>query len=607
MGVRSYAPPLLILVAIACEPWVSPRFVVPVDDAPALEGVFVAPSRPENAASDLLAAATNATRVVVVGSSGSLRGRGRGAFVDGHDIVVRVNGAPVGGYEDDVGNRTDVRVAWEGGLLDGIDRDVGVARLATLLVTTSLGAHATAEASPATDALPSVIAVANTWTRRLFEHQLGENAVPSTGFQALAFAIAWTTHVGAPPPTAVGFGACSCVHYYDCHGALSEHADWMQDEMLGVDGGHAFATEAFLRQRWHEAGVIRLVDDGSTVQDVQAATEARISVAQAVVVLVVSVAIVAMCARSCDIVPRLSRLALRGALQSWYVAGAVAMMAMGPFLVSMTRNAYGGYDYTPFTVLLTIEAVKLLVATGLAATSFWSVDDGAAFAAPAILYTVNNYIVFVALRHCDAGSFQVLSSLKILFTALLLRLVHGRPMGALKTVGLVLLACGASTLDVKDGDSEGAVLLSVLSCFLSSAASVHAELLLKRKGGIHAQNVCLYGWCCVFNLCILLRRYPGALLAGGYFDGYTPWVWLLVCNNALLGLTLSAILKYADNLVRVYAQVVATVMTVALQTMAGIHTLDVHLATAIVVIACSVYVYNHKDASLLLLQDEERT
>ena len=73
----------------------------------------------------------------VVGSSGVLKGGGLGGEIDGHEAVIRVNAAPVGGYEADVGHRTTWRVlaskawalwrntsAWS--VATGTARDTGV-------------------------------------------------------------------------------------------------------------------------------------------------------------------------------------------------------------------------------------------------------------------------------------------------------------------------------------------------------------------------------------------------------------------------------------------------------------------------------------------------
>uniref|UniRef100_A0A3B5R9R4 CMP-N-acetylneuraminate-beta-galactosamide-alpha-2,3-sialyltransferase 1 n=1 Tax=Xiphophorus maculatus TaxID=8083 RepID=A0A3B5R9R4_XIPMA len=48
----------------------------------------------------------------VVGNSVNLRGSGYGSLIDGHDIVIRMNGGPTTGYEKDVGTKTTHRVLY---------------------------------------------------------------------------------------------------------------------------------------------------------------------------------------------------------------------------------------------------------------------------------------------------------------------------------------------------------------------------------------------------------------------------------------------------------------------------------------------------------------
>ena len=61
----------------------------------------------------LLERVRSTSRVAVVGASGNLKYRGRGGEIDAHDVVVRINGPPIVGYEAEVGERTDVRVGWD--------------------------------------------------------------------------------------------------------------------------------------------------------------------------------------------------------------------------------------------------------------------------------------------------------------------------------------------------------------------------------------------------------------------------------------------------------------------------------------------------------------
>ncbi|XP_026045966.1 ST3 beta-galactoside alpha-2,3-sialyltransferase 7 [Astatotilapia calliptera] len=55
------------------------------------------------------------TRCVVVGSGGILHGSHLGSHIDQYDIIIRLNNAPVHGFERDVGSRTTIRLTYPEG------------------------------------------------------------------------------------------------------------------------------------------------------------------------------------------------------------------------------------------------------------------------------------------------------------------------------------------------------------------------------------------------------------------------------------------------------------------------------------------------------------
>ena len=127
------------------------------------------------------------------------------------------------------------------------------------------------------------------------------------------------------------------------------------------------------------------------------------------------------------------------------------------------------------------------------------------------------------------------------------------------------------------------------------------ELLLKttHEHSLHLQNSVMYSWGILFSACILLRNFPGTFLKSGFFDGYSPWVVALVATQAATGLAVSLVLRFADNIVRIYAHVIATGITVGIQTIQQ-QTPDVHLILAVVIVTCSIAVYNK-----LIVEDEK--
>ena len=63
---------------------------------------------------------------------------------------------------------------------------------------------------------------------------------------------------------------------------------------------------------------------------------------------------------------------------------------------------------------------------------------------PALAYTVQGNLLFVALAHLEAPTYQVLAQGKTLFTALFSWFIIGRQLRASQWVALLLLVLGAS-------------------------------------------------------------------------------------------------------------------------------------------------------------------
>ncbi len=133
----------------------------------------------------------------------------------------------------------------------------------------------------------------------------------------------------------------------------------------------------------------------------------------------------------------------------------------------------------------------------------------------------------------------------------------------------------------------------MVSCILSSTASVYAELVLKNtnKYSIHFQNILFYSWGAFFSFCVLIRNEPGAIIRGGFFDGYSYTVISLIICQGMNGIMISYILRFSDNIVRIYSHVIATALTILIEM---IHTriINYYLFLSVVIVACSLSVYH---------------
>ena len=309
------------------------------------------------------------------------------------------------------------------------------------------------------------------------------------------------------------------------------------------------------------------------------------------------------------------------ARQGWYIVAATVLMTTQPFITTLSKNSEGSYDYLAVSTTLVVECTKFCISLtlyGLLPRSQRSHDvlrtrDMFLFAIPAGIYFINNNLIFVILYYVNSTTYQILSSLKTVFTGMLFRVILKRILSEVQAVSILLLACGAAVSqfpicpsvcneegeEVSMFSAAGAwlgAIVALLACLLSAFGGVYSELLLKKDGqlhSIHLQNLLLYAWGVGFNaLALFLKDRDAILNHGGLFQGYTVVVWVLIVNNALVGLAISAILKFANNLVRVFAHTAAMLLTMFLECLLMGAPFSPQLVTSIIIVSSSTFLYN---------------
>ena len=297
-------------------------------------------------------------------------------------------------------------------------------------------------------------------------------------------------------------------------------------------------------------------------------------------------------------------------------------MTLQPILVSLTK-VNGKYEYLQVSTTLVAELIKLVISSLLYLQQpqeskthrFLAVRHLVPFSAPGAIYFINNNLIFVILQYVNSTTYQILSSLKTVFTGILFRIILKRQLTDLQALAIVLLTCGTATSQIGttaepcEGKAAApssaiGVAAAVLTCVLSALGGVYSERLMKHDAKIHSihlQNMLLYLWGVGFNAAALLGSDLRRLFNAGLLQGYTPMVWLLVLNNALNGLAISAILRYTDNIVRVFAHAAAMMLTMILEVGLFGASPTPQLLISATVVGCSVYLYNRAAPSKIML------
>lgn len=244
---------------------------------------------------------------------------------------------------------------------------------------------------------------------------------------------------------------------------------------------------------------------------------------------------------------------------------------------------------------------------------------------PALLYLLQNTLLYVALSNLSAPLFQVTYQGKLLTTALvsvilLNRRYKVRQWICLATLGggVAIVVLGASSTKGEDESSSvneqnmfvGLVSVTV-ACLSSAFAGVYFEKVLKKETVSTAQdsnpNPAPSLWMrniqlAFFSVCTtLLQISLSPWLKTDYdatpnrnlFQGFTFWVWILVLLQAGGGLLVAAVIKYADNVLKGLATGVSVVLSTFCSMILFGTRLHGQFALGAVIILISVYFFSN--------------
>ncbi|KAJ2218535.1 UDP-galactose transporter Gms1 [Coemansia sp. RSA 518] len=229
---------------------------------------------------------------------------------------------------------------------------------------------------------------------------------------------------------------------------------------------------------------------------------------------------------------------------------------------------------------------------------------------PAGLYTIQNNLQYTAVTLLDAATFQVTYQLKILTTALCAVMMLGTRLSTQQWLSLVALTLGVILVQIPADRSNTAgsmlsatdqsQLLGLMSvfvaCVLSGLAGVYFEKVLKgSRKSIWVRNAQLALFSIMPALFGVLIVDGPDIRQNGFFYGYTAWTWGAIACQAMGGLIVSVVVKYADNILKGFATSISIIVScVASVWIFGFHISPLFLAGAALVIYAT-YIYGRSE------------
>lgn len=235
---------------------------------------------------------------------------------------------------------------------------------------------------------------------------------------------------------------------------------------------------------------------------------------------------------------------------------------------------------------------------------------------PALLYLVQNSLLYTALSNLTAPVFQVTYQAKLVTTAIVSVLMLNRTYNFQQWVCLVLLSLGvaivvlgeqggSSTPTVSGSQNLALGLVAVtVACFSSALAGVYFEKVVKTSSSgekqmpvsVWMRNIQLAFFSLVTAL--LQGSWSGSsaaeeISAKPYFHGFTMWVWVLVALQAGGGLLVAAVIKYADNVLKGLATGVSVCFATAVSYFLFGTSLSSQFSIGAAMILVSVYFFSN--------------
>ena len=251
-------------------------------------------------------------------------------------------------------------------------------------------------------------------------------------------------------------------------------------------------------------------------------------------------------------------------------------------LIAASKKNDVAYGYAVTSANCTVEAVKLLLSLAFVAQAWAtegvteenslriSLSELARYPVPAALYLAKNLLQYYVLLYTDAPSYQILKNLNIVSTGILYRLFLQKQLSNTQWAALTLLALGCTVAQLSASSDAvlttpaAGIAIAVAMAILSGFAGVYTELILKSGGAkrnVNAQNVYLYAFGVLFNIFAIFAYDYDAVARRGYFHGYTFLVAVMIANHAASGIAVSMVMKFANNIVKVYSTSVAMILT----------------------------------------------
>jgi len=275
------------------------------------------------------------------------------------------------------------------------------------------------------------------------------------------------------------------------------------------------------------------------------------------------------------------------------------------------------------TAVFMAELVKLVTCLGLvwndedrSVGKWWSALDKTIIKqpmdtvkvmVPSAVYLIQNNLLYVAASNLDVATYQITYQLKILTTAMFAVTMLNKKLISTQWISLLILIAGVAMVqlsDVKESKSSANVAeqskmlgftAALSACCLSGFAGVYFEKILKGSDvSVWMRNVQLAMLSVPMGLVTSYVSDGAKISEHGFFHGYDNFVWFTVAQNALGGLLVAVVVKYADNILKGFACSLAIIITCVASIFIFDFSLSLQFTVGAACVIGSIFLYGYQ-------------
>lgn len=234
---------------------------------------------------------------------------------------------------------------------------------------------------------------------------------------------------------------------------------------------------------------------------------------------------------------------------------------------------------------------------------------------PALLYTIQKNLLYVALTNLHAVVYQVSAQSKILTTAFFSYVILGRHLKCNQLTALVLLIVGVIFVQLSayqgqghgssESDPNADPVLGIaavqMTSLTSGFSSVYFEYMLKKSGpstdavwSLWVRNIQLCSFALPIAVITAFLKDGAKISQVGFFHGYVPITWVVIGLEATGGIFVALVTKYADSILKNFATSVAIVVSAAFCAMYMRFSITPLFVSGGIIVLCAIFLYSHQ-------------